>query len=396
MQKQHLKSLTSVRFLAAFWVVAYHNAHVLEPLVPASLPFLRSYLHTGYLGVNLFFLLSGFILSYTYLDPDRPPSIDTRKFWVARFARIYPLYFVALAVVAPLVVIHFLSTNPPGVGALKIGVSGFGNLLLAQAWVPQLKSIWNPPGWTLSVEAFYYLSFPLAASLLWRLRRGRAKLALIVVWLVGLVPPVAASLLLPPPLTQTPATGVLPHSYLLDLIASAPLFRLPEFLFGILLARAYFPHHGRVHGEIGPRRSAVIVAASVASLFLALGLADRMPRLWVNAGLLDPLFGMLLIGLPGLRGVLQKVLSMRVAVLLGEASYALYILQDPIAYWLFRAFPSGLPHRLGIAYFALYLSIAILVSLAAFRWIEDPTRRWIRGRFAKPAAKPRPLPEPAT
>lgn len=396
MKKRHLKSLTSIRFLAAFHVVLYHQAIFLDPLVPDSLSFLRNYLHTGYVGVNLFFVLSGFILAYTYLEPDRLPSVERRKFWVARIARIYPLYLVAMILVAPFVIVHFLSTNPLGRGATKIGTSGLAALLLGQAWVPQLRSVWNPPGWTLSVETFYYLCFPAAAAILWRLSRRRAKVALVGVWLLGLVPPLTAWLLLPPSLTHTGAAGVLPKDDLLILLTSAPILRLPEFLFGILLARAYLPHHGALHGEIGPRRSALLVTIGAASLLLALGLADRIPRLFVEPGLLDPLFGILIVGLPGLRGPLQRLLSSGCAVILGEASYAIYILQAPLSYWLQRALPSGMPQRMGPGYFVLFATLVVLVAIAAFRWIEDPARRWVRGRFAQPTAQAREVANPTT
>lgn len=394
MKKRHLKSLTSIRFLAAFHVLLYHQAIFLDPLVPESLSFLRSYLHTGYVGVNLFFVLSGFILAYTYLDPDRPPSIERRKFWVARIARIYPLYLVAMMLVAPLVILHFLDTNPLGLGTAKIGTSGLTALLLAQAWVPRLRGVWNPPGWTLSVEAFYYLSFPVAAAVLWRLSRRRAKVALAVVWLIGLLPPLTAWLFLPASVTHAPATGVLPHSDLVLLIVSAPILRLPEFLFGILLARAYLPHHGAHHGELGPRRSAILLGIGAASLLLVLGLANRIPRIFVEPGLLDPLFGILIVSLPGVRGPVERLLSSPFAVMLGEASYAVYILQAPVSYWLHRALPSGMPERMGPAYFVLYATLTVLLSVGAFRWIEDPSRRWIRGRFAQPAARAREVPDP--
>ena len=107
------------------------------------------FLSNGYLAVALFFLLSGFILSYTYEG-----HVEGRKefasFWEARFARIYPVYFLALLLALPFQ--HRLTLG-----------SASSVIFMVQAWNPlhrEWAGSWNYPAWSLSVEAFFYVFFP--------------------------------------------------------------------------------------------------------------------------------------------------------------------------------------------------------------------------------------------
>ena len=85
-RKPHLDALTSIRFVAAFHVVLYHNANLITFHLPAALQGIDPLFRTGYMGVNLFFVLSGFILAYTYLTPDERPDVD-RRWTRARLGR---------------------------------------------------------------------------------------------------------------------------------------------------------------------------------------------------------------------------------------------------------------------------------------------------------------------
>lgn len=130
-------------------VVVYHftnNGRDLDPRNPLT-PFFSQ----GYLGVPLFFVLSGFVLAYSHVSvPNR------RRFYWARFARVYPMAVVAFLAVLPFAIlrtVHFHQHFPLAVFPL--------NMLLLQAWTPSLEYFVNGPEWTLSVEAFFYLLFPI-------------------------------------------------------------------------------------------------------------------------------------------------------------------------------------------------------------------------------------------
>src|SRR5947209_20217313 len=92
----HLRPLTGLRFMAALLVVIHHYFGIAtgdygqraDPRVPTLIA-------AAFVGVNIFFILSGFILAYNYLDADGQLRITCRDFWAARFARIYPVYVLA-------------------------------------------------------------------------------------------------------------------------------------------------------------------------------------------------------------------------------------------------------------------------------------------------------------
>jgi hypothetical protein len=132
----------------AFYVVLFHSRPWLMSHfnLPGSL---ITFLGNGYLAVALFFLLSGFILSYTYAG-NVENGRQHAKFWEPRFARIYPVYFLSLMLALPFQRALPLTT--------KIAV-----LAMVQAWNPFRRGwtgAWNYPAWSLSVEAFFYLCFP--------------------------------------------------------------------------------------------------------------------------------------------------------------------------------------------------------------------------------------------
>lgn len=152
---KHLLPLTSLRFFAAIWVVFFHLSGPRGLILtdPATLRPLYNLVRTGYVAVGIFFVLSGFVLAYTYRG-----EFSARQFWTARIARIYPVYFLGLVLILPVVVASVLRHMTTWLWA---GGSGLACVLLLQSWCPRTALAWNHPGWSLSVEAFFYLLFPL-------------------------------------------------------------------------------------------------------------------------------------------------------------------------------------------------------------------------------------------
>ena len=388
--KIHLRPLTSVRFFAAFHVLVYHSSEWIDPIVPDGLGFLSHLLHTGYTGVNLFFVLSGFILAYTYLEPDQPARVDSRSFWWARFARIYPLYIVSLLVIGPKVVGHFLDTNAWHTALAKVVSSLAPAATLTHAWIPPVRAIWNSPGWTLSAEAFFYLCFPWLAVLVWKLPPRRAVWLAGASWLAGLLPTLVSFSFLPEATLATPASERMPESALSVLLRIAPIVRIPEFIFGMALARAFFPRAAAEDAALPVRFPTALALGSFAGLVLAISFADHIPRVLVHAGVLNPFYGGLIVGLAHCRGWLERVMSIRLLVLFGEVSYAIYILHIPIRLWLADWIGEEATLRMGPLFFLLYASLVLAISTLAFYGIEDPARGWLRRRWS--ARRPRTVP----
>ncbi len=123
---------------------------------------IEHYTAIGYIGVMFFFTLSGFVLAWAIR-----PGVSKRSFYQARFARIYPLYLATwLAAVAASFV---LGDDKSWIGIVL-------SLILLQAWVPvpEIYGAGNSPGWSLSVEAFFYALFPFLTAGRLRLQERRA------------------------------------------------------------------------------------------------------------------------------------------------------------------------------------------------------------------------------
>jgi len=180
--RPRLPALTSLRFFAAFHVVIFHFQAMQTFIGPVWFQKLSS---IGYVGVSFFFVLSGFILVYTYAG--RPMVL--KNFWRARFARIYPAYAFSLLVTAPFFFYAVLTMNFPFFVWAKTHLKLASALVLSllHAWVPPAALTWNAVAWSLSVEAFFYVLFPFLLLVL--VRRSQPQLLLIaaVSWLTSLV-----------------------------------------------------------------------------------------------------------------------------------------------------------------------------------------------------------------
>lgn len=137
MRKPYLKSLAGLRFFAAIYIVLFHHGRSALASFSKYVYRLSNY---GYVSVSFFFVLSGFVLAYIYLDRKKESSLDFRRFWVARFARIYPLYLFALIVSLPALVTKF---SELGVG--RFFATFVSTICLVQAWTPWTATLWNTP-----------------------------------------------------------------------------------------------------------------------------------------------------------------------------------------------------------------------------------------------------------
>lgn len=155
-----IKPLTSLRFVFAFLVFMSHMN-----LFPHEEPgFLWHLFYEGYAGVSFFFMLSGFILAYTYQQRLIDGTATVRSFYVARIARIYPLHLLALFVA--LFFLQFFN-HPSPADFFHLGINTF----LLQSFIPGQEFLFNSVSWSLSDEAFFYALFPLIVFSTFRDRR---------------------------------------------------------------------------------------------------------------------------------------------------------------------------------------------------------------------------------
>jgi peptidoglycan/LPS O-acetylase OafA/YrhL len=171
-----LKPLTSLRFVAAMMVFFHH--------FPPTAHFAGAY-SLGPAGLGFFFLLSGFILTHTYHRDFTGALVSgrIRSFYVARIARIYPIY-IATTVIAILAVM--VPGGEPWTGTRQ----AVSEVLLLQAWSPDPSAV-NPPAWSISAEAFFYALFPFAAWWALRIFKNERPSAILaaaaIIWLIPAV-----------------------------------------------------------------------------------------------------------------------------------------------------------------------------------------------------------------
>ena len=333
-----LHALTGVRFFAAFYVVLFHTLPFLKARFRLNAG-VEQFLSNGNLAVAFFYLLSGFILAYTYAGKIGNLR-DYGRYLRARFARIYPVYFLALLLALP----FQLQTSL----AAKLAV-----LLMVQAWNPAdpgLAGVWNYPAWSLSVEAFFYLIFPLF-------------LVPMSKWSVRTLQLMMSAFLLVSVVLHTPSMvlGVW-NGFAYGLRVPLPVLRLPEFLVGVSLGLLFLRSGQR------PRIPQLFYLAAVSAVVvLSLPIGS-----WVSIVMIPTAF--MLYELAFSDGLPVRLLSSRRLVVLGGASYAIYLLQYPVRAWTKVLFSHAGPS------FALVGSILtpvllIALSIAVFRCWEEPLRK---------------------
>ncbi len=359
-----LSALTGVRFFAAAFVVFYHFGRPFLGHTPWPVAGLAG---TGYAAVGFFFLLSGFVMTYSYVSRDGLMRGNSRSFWAARIARIYPAYLLAFLIGMPFNIIGSMHVNSIGTAWAKLLLGGASVLALLQAWTPWTAWYWNYPAWSLSGEAFFYLAFPVLVPLLGRLSKKQCLTLLPLVWLSLLALPAwysAFHATTPDPIMGTAQLAV----------EVTPLFRLPEFVMGMLLGRVFIL--GRSEAAIGNPQWLAYAGIAAAALLLSFGL--WIPRPLIASGLTAPFSALVIFGLAHGTGWLAKFLSLRPLILLGEASYGIYIFQVPIANVFGIDSTPGSPVR------SMFFVVGLIaVSVMVFKFVEQPLRPLLRTRLLK-------------
>ena len=364
-----LDTLTGMRFLAALPIVFLHVGSNFFGLTS-----LRAAFGYGYIGVSFFFVLSGFVLTWSTAD------VPARRFWWLRFARIWPAQAL-LAAIAFAFLMHGRPPDWPGRAA---------DFLLVQSWSPSSDVYFGGNGvsWSLSCEAFFYLVFPLLAIGIRRLdHRG----------LVAVGAGLLAMLAIAPAIGEWWGLSQQVKYWLFFIL---PAYRLFEFLLGMTLARAVQSGFRVPH----PRLVAAVSGAGLVALIAVLGWATSSfgwypSRPWV-ALLFMPMFASLV-----LTGATADIvgaaswLTSRPLQWLGATSFALYLVHQP----LFRITQTWgwWPTRhdlLGALAFAAFLAVALAAAGLVHHLVEKPVERRLRamrvglGTMAYSTAAPRRMP----
>jgi peptidoglycan/LPS O-acetylase OafA/YrhL len=337
-RRRPLHALTTLRFVAAMYVVLFHCE--IKDLFPNAI-LIRHFFQSGYTGVSLFFVLSGFILTYNY-----PVVTDRVKFWISRFARVYPVYLLAMLAALPAVVLRL-----EGLHNLRLWVSIPESLLLLQSWDPQTAFLINSPSWTLSVEALFYAVFPFLLPVVTRASRWAVTAFIACSLVVALIPAIA--------------TGSSREWWTTVFMGALPVLRIGPFVVGIVAGIRY-------RREGSGREMALWVGLAASILLLVLYPPHYLSP--ARDAILSVTFAALVYGLADVKWV---VLTHPFALLLGEISFGIYILQQPVG-WAMRVLSQALIHRNLTENTPIYVFVLLVASYLSYRFVEMPCRIWIR------------------
>jgi len=349
-----LRALTGLRFLAALWVVLYTAwPHLDVSWVPVAVT-------KGYLGVEVFFVLSGFILSHVYLEAAGQKRYSYGGFLWARIARVYPLHLVTLFGMVAL-----------GIAGTAAGLSIDGSLTdwralpahltMTHAWGLAPTSAFNHPSWSISAEWFAYLTFPAYAFVAWRMRE-RPVMAVLgaVVLALGIYAafqPLAG-------FSLTEAT-----------FRWGALRIVPCFALGCAL---YLVH----------RRAPIPYAGPVALISGVAMLASASLGLWDPVTVL--LAGSLILGLGSLGNARAGLLGSKAGVYLGEISYSIYMVCAPVlllATNVAARITGADDKRFHVIVWLMLVAAIPVAAMATYHLVERPARKALRGLADRRAAR---------
>jgi len=365
-----LDTLTGLRGLASLNVAVTHLPH-LQRDESISLAFRRCLMSPG-MGVQFFFILSGFILAYRYhQDFTTLKSPTIKRYYLSRFARIWPLHLLTLGFA------FFLSPNPNHQNRLDSAILNAG---LVHSWAPVelYAQSFNSVTWTLSIEVFFYLWVPF---LLWGCARSLATPAQLLamalpIWLLAAA--------------QSMYLSMSPSPIATYMVAVCPLVRMGEFLIGVLLALA-FVRGGQTSQGATTRREAIewTVVEGITLFFLAslIYWAHAVPLYLRLNGYYTISLAILILVFARQKGYLSRFFASSGPRYFGEISFAFFMVHCMV----FVALDKLAPPDLGSwERAALYLQCAGLVAALVHHTVELPIGAWLLNRPRSTATEPIP------
>ncbi len=343
-----IEQLTFTRFIAAIAIVIFHYGK-------GSFLFNNKYVsfifEQANIGVSYFFVLSGFVMIIAY---NNNTFINSLSYLKNRFARVYPVYFLAILLT---VVIYF--TN--GIKVLDL----FLNLFMIQAWFPDKALTVNFPGWSLSVEMFFYISFPFLFN--WFYKNGYKKRLAFYILFFWLLSQILFHFLL-----KDNSIMITPFSK--NDFYYIPLLHFNEFLVGNLAGLFFIDKLKDKKGNY---------SVYIMIIFLLLILLLRYPfGFEYHNGLLCVLFIPLIFFVSLNQDYLNTLLNKRIFIFLGEISFGIYILQRPI--WKILS-PHIFEKYLGLdkekdftTSFFIRFFLLIFISSLSYLYFETPIRNKIK------------------
>ena len=349
-----INALTGIRAFAAVWVIFFHC--IGDGRSALTNEWVNNFANRGGSAVDLFYVLSGFIMAFVYGDKMTTLSWKTtRSFLWKRFARIYPAHFTVLMLFLAVFLFAVFTGSPYTKEFHTVPKFFYQLFMLNGLGIPDSNG-WNFPSWTISSEFFAYLLFPVLTLWTGKLNRLQSVVAVVAIYLAMY----GAAFMI-----TGGTTYYLPHSLILTRIGSQ--FTVGCLLYNIASADVLKKNAGWVSQLAFVL---VIVVSTVATSDMSIGI-------------LSMLYSILIVSLAEDRGsLLSKLMSSRVMVFFGDISYSIYIIHNFTLIILNQAanrvpfLSNNLAHGTMVR-FAADFALAVVGGTVLHFGIEVPARRWL-------------------
>lgn len=358
---RYLDKLASLRFFAAFLVLIFHMGRF-----PAHYDNAIQFAYTitseyGFVGVSIFFVLSGIVISYANENWN-----GWKKYLIGRVTRIYPPHWIVTFTFAIITVIGLFTIEGWTVDSI---LKFFTNLLLIQAWVPDRRYFFslNLVTWSLSVEIFFYISFILLRKFQDRYIYALSIVSYLILFFI---------------------VSMTHHSWNFGLhweLYINPIARLPEFLAGMAIYRLY--RCGRLPKLWIPQFNFILLLGAMLTALAIAGAVSNMGTSFKESFTYSvlPLPFITLIMIALLDEKSNLFMHNKILVLLGESSFALYLTHRFIIHYVVSTFGNGI-YKNGVVtsiFMVSTIMLAVCVSVLFYKFIEIPTTRYLRNYLTK-------------
>jgi peptidoglycan/LPS O-acetylase OafA/YrhL len=377
----YLRNLTPLRGIAALLVIFFHADLFLKADTGILIAHnVSSLIKKGYLMVDFFFVLSGFIISYVYLSHFLGGFTRNafKNFLVARFARVYPLHLLTLIWIVGVFVLMFVTGNyrPDPIAELHNNFWALPTqILLLHSMHLHNFTTWNGPSWSISVEWWAYMIFPFVIPFIARASKVIKALMALVAW-AGMW----WIVLYLNPEFPLPLPFPIPPQYTLDVTADFGFLRC---LFGFVLgAITYFVYTDGWGKKIIGSSAFFFITVAAGALLMHFGVYDTFTVLAFPLAILSAAYNR--------AGVLTKILSSKPLQYLGDLSYSIYLTHVPVWATVLSIiqvhFPAAIPALTPLSAWitcCIWITVTIGVSAVTYKFIEVPARGWVKSVMLK-------------
>lgn len=340
-----IDQLTFLRFIAAIAIVIYHYGLAVAPFNAYGMSYLFKQAN---IGVSFFYILSGFVMMLAYANKT---PIDAKQFLWNRFARIYPVYFLAL--IGTCFFFYYVQVPISGKDFML-------SLFCLQAWIPSAALSINKPGWSISVEALFYIAFPFILNHLYA-KKSRIPYTLMGILAIFLLSQLGFHYFI--------------HTYpihsnqeLHHFIYYFPLLHINEFLVGTFCGWYFLKYQ-----KTSERNNDIIIILLLSTILVLL----KYPiGFHYHNGLMAVLFAPLLISISANKGIITRLLNKKPLLFLGEISYGIYVWQYPI-FIMGNKLGKWIGFQTTATFFYFNLLLLLMISSISYLFFEKPLRKYL-------------------